>query len=116
MDGAGSGAGSAAHAGRLRLLLPGAADLARYQRSWLRPDLLAGLGVWAVVVPQGLAYGELAGLSPVAGLYTALGAMLLYPFLGSSRYVNVGPESSIAIVTAAYVGSLAAGVPERAAG
>lgn len=116
MDDAGAGAGSAAHAGRLRLLLPGAADLARYQRSWLRPDLLAGLGVWAVLVPQGLAYGELAGLSPVAGLYTALGAMLLYPLLGSSRYVNVGPESSIAIVTAAYVGGLAAGVPGRAAG
>jgi SulP family sulfate permease len=102
--------------GRLRRVLPGAADLARYQRAWLRPDLLAGLGVWAVVIPQGLAYGELAGLSPVAGLYTALGAMVLYPLLGSSRYANVGPESSIAIVTAAYIGGLAAGAPERAAG
>jgi SulP family sulfate permease len=102
--------------GRLRRVLPGAADLARYQRAWLRPDLLAGLGVWAVVVPQGLAYGELAGLSPVAGLYTALAAMVLYPLLGSSRYANVGPESSIAIVTAAYIGGLAAGAPERAAG
>ncbi|QJY47986.1 SulP family inorganic anion transporter [Pseudonocardia broussonetiae] len=78
--------------------------------------MLAGLGVWAVLVPQGLAYGELAGLSPVAGLYTALGALLLYPLLGSSRYANVGPESSIAIVTAAYVGGLVADAPERAAG
>ena len=45
----------------LRAVAPGAADLLDYHRSWLRPDLLAGLSVWAVVVPQGLAYGELAG-------------------------------------------------------
>jgi SulP family sulfate permease len=99
----------------LQRVLPGAADLLQYRRSWLGRDLLAGLAVWAVLVPQGLAYGELAGLSPVAGLYTALGALLLYPLLGSSRYLHVGPESSIAIVTAAYVGGLAAGAPERAA-
>ncbi|MDN5931391.1 MAG: STAS domain-containing protein [Pseudonocardia sp.] len=102
--------------GHLRRLLPGAADLMGYRRSWLRPDLLAGLGVWAVLVPQGLAYGELAGLPPVTGLYTAIGALLLYPLLGSSRYLHVGPESSTAIVTAAYIGGLAAGVPERASG
>jgi sulfate permease, SulP family len=66
-------------------------------------------------VPQGLAYGELAGLSPVTGLYTALGALLLYPLIGSSRYLHVGPESSIAIVTAASIGGLAAGAPERGA-
>jgi SulP family sulfate permease len=101
--------------GRLRRVLPGVADLTRYRRQWLRPDVLAGLAVWAVVVPQGLAYGELAGLSPVAGLYTALGALLLYPLLGSSRYLHPGPESSISIVTAAYIGGLVAGSPERAA-
>ena len=100
----------------LRRVVPGVADLVQYRRSWVRPDLLAGVAVWAVLVPQGLAYGELAGLSPVAGLYTALGALLLYPLVGSSRYVNVGPESSIAIVTAAYIGGLTADSPERAAG
>jgi SulP family sulfate permease len=99
----------------LQRALPGTADLLPYRRAWLRPDLLAGLAVWAVLVPQGLAYGELAGLSPVAGLYTALGGMLLYSLLGSSRYVNIGPESSIAIVTAAYVGGLVTDDPERAA-
>jgi SulP family sulfate permease len=116
MDDAGSGGAAATRTGWLHRFLPGAADLARYRRSWLRPDLLAGLAVWAVVVPQGLAYGELAGLSPVTGLYTALGAMLLYPLLGSSRYVNVGPESSIAIVTAAYIGGLAVGDPRAQRG
>src|SRR4051794_9162326 len=108
--------GAATHvAALLRDLLPGAADLRHYHLSWLRPDLLAGLAVWAVLVPQGLAYGELAGLSPVTGLYTAVGALVLYALVGSSRYLHVGPESSVAIVTAAYVGGLVSGAPERAA-
>jgi sulfate permease, SulP family len=98
----------------LHRVLPGAAELMQYRRSWLRPDLVAGLAVWAVLVPQGLAYGELAGLSPVTGLYTALGALLLYPLMGSSRYVHIGPESAVAIVTAAYIGGLVADAPERA--
>ena len=96
-------------------LLPGAAELRHYHLQWLRPDLLAGLAVWAILVPQGLAYGELAGLSPVTGLYTALGALVLYGLVGSSRYLHVGPESSVSIVTAAYVGGLVTGAPERAA-
>jgi SulP family sulfate permease len=109
-----AGSGSRATA-LLRGVLPGAADLCKYQLRWLRPDLLAGLAVWAILVPQGLAYGELAGLSPVTGLYTALGALLLYALVGSSRYLHVGPDSSVAIVTAAYIGGLVAGAPERAA-
>ncbi|GAB3308107.1 SulP family inorganic anion transporter [Geodermatophilus aquaeductus] len=96
-------------------LLPGAARLRDYRLGWLPADLLAGLAVWAVLVPQGLAYGELAGLSPVTGLYTALGALLLYGLVGSSRYLHVGPESSVSIVTAAYVGGLVADDPDRAA-
>ena len=99
----------------LRRVLPGAAELTHYRRKWLPRDLLAGLAVWAILVPQGLAYGELAGLSPVAGLYTALGALLLYALVGSSRYLHVGPESSVAIVTAAYLGTLVAEAPGRAA-
>jgi sulfate permease, SulP family len=76
--------------------------------------MIAALSVWAVVVPQGLAYGELAGIPPVAGLYTAMAGMLLYGLFGSSRYMNVGPESSVAIVVAASIGPLAGGDPERA--
>ena len=75
--------------------------------------MVAALSVWAVVVPQGLAYGELAGAPAVAGLYTATAGMLLYGLFGSSRYLNVGPESSVAIVVAASVGPLARGDPER---
>jgi hypothetical protein len=54
------GAGTGRRA--LRRVLPGLADLAGYRRAWLRSDVLAGLAVWAILVPQGLAYGELAGL------------------------------------------------------
>ena len=110
MDRSGKGA-----PGLLNRLLPGAAGLRHYQRKWLGRDLLAGLAVWAVLVPQGLAYGELAGLSPVTGLYTAIGALILYPLVGSSRYLHMGPESSVAIVTAAYLGGLVADDPGRAA-
>ncbi|TFV92959.1 SulP family inorganic anion transporter [Blastococcus sp. CT_GayMR20] len=111
---AAAGSGTPA-SGLLRRVLPGAADLRHYRPAWVRRDLLAGLAVWAVLVPQGLAYGELAGLSPVTGLYTAIGALLLYALVGSSRYLHTGPESSVAIVTAAYLGPLVAEAPERAA-
>ena len=52
--------------------------LRTYDRSWLRPDLLAGVTVWAMLVPQGLSYATLAGMQAVAGLYAAFGALLLY--------------------------------------
>jgi SulP family sulfate permease len=98
----------------LSRFLPGLRVLDSYSRPRLRLDTIAALSVWAVVVPQGLAYGELAGVPAVAGLYTAAAGMLLYGLFGSSRYLNVGPESSVAIVVAASVAPLAGGDPERA--
>ena len=92
---------------------PGMDSLLHYRGSWFRADALAGLSIWAVLVPQSLAYGELAGLRPTAGLYTALGAGALYALFGSSKYLNVGPESSVAIVVAASIGPLAGDDPER---
>jgi len=94
--------------------LPGLRLFDGYSRPRLRLDMIAALSIWAVVVPQGLAYGELAGIPAVAGLYTAGAGMLLYGLFGSSRYLNVGPESSVAIVVAASIGPLAGGDPERA--
>jgi len=76
-------------------------------------DLLAGVTVAAYLVPQCLAYGELAGLPPVTGLWTILPAMLLYPLVGRSPQLSVGPETSTALMTAAVVAPLAAGNPER---
>ncbi|HEY6891731.1 MAG TPA: SulP family inorganic anion transporter, partial [Solirubrobacter sp.] len=79
------------------------ASLRGYERSWLRGDLIAGLTVWAILVPQALAYASIAGVSPVVGLYAAPGALLLYAALGSSRVLIVGPMAASAALSAATV-------------
>ncbi len=79
----------------------------------VRRDLLAALALWALVVPQGLAYAQLAGMPAQTGLYTALAAMLAYAIFGVSRYLNVGPESSVAILVAASLAPLAERDPDR---
>ncbi|MCM0619481.1 SulP family inorganic anion transporter [Nocardioides bruguierae] len=65
-----------------------------------RPDLLAGLTVWAVLVPESLAYATVAGLPPVVGLYAAVPALLVYALLGTSRHLVVGPMSATAALSA----------------
>jgi high affinity sulfate transporter 1 len=80
-----------------------------YQRSWLRGDVLAGLTVWAVLVPEALAYASIAGVSPVVGLYAAPGALIFYAAFGSSRQLVTGPMAASAALSAAAVGNLAAG-------
>ena len=77
-----------------------------YERGWLRGDLLAGVTVTAYLVPQVMAYAELAGLPAVAGLWAAIGALVVYAVLGSSRQLSVGPESTTALMTAAALGSV----------
>jgi len=66
-----------------------------------------------VLVPSSMAYGDLAGVTPVAGLYVALGAMLMYALFGTSKQVITGPEATVAILTATAVAPLAAGDPVR---
>ena len=83
-------------------------SLRHYDRAWLRGDLVAGLTVWAVLVPEALAYASIAGVSPVVGLYAAPGALLLYAALGSSRHLVTGPMSATAALSAATVGDLVA--------
>jgi SulP family sulfate permease len=91
------------------LTLPVFTWLPGYDRSWLRGDLVAGLTVWAVLVPEALAYATIAGVSPVVGLYAAPGALILYAALGSSRHLVTGPMAATAALSAAAVGDLAAG-------
>ena len=74
-----------------------------YQRSWLRYDLVAGLTVAAVVIPQAMAYAVIAGLPVEVGLYTASVPMAAYALAGSSRPLSVSTTSSIAAVTAVAV-------------
>ena len=95
---------------------PGVALLGSYDRRWLRPDGLAALSVWALLIPQGLAYAQLAGMPPVTGLYVGMIAMLAYGLFGTSRYLNIGPESSVAILIASsLVGMAAIGTDEYVA-
>jgi high affinity sulfate transporter 1 len=87
-----------------------------YQLAWLRGDLLAGITVAAFLVPQVMAYAQVAGVPPVAGLWAALPALVAYAALGSSRSLSMGPESTTALMTAVAIGPLAAGSPARYAG
>ena len=89
--------------------------LRHYRRADLRPDLLAAATVTALLIPSGLAYGELAGVSPVAGLYTGIFGMAVYALLGSSRSLIVGPESQMAILVAAALLPFAVSDAEYAA-
>jgi high affinity sulfate transporter 1 len=89
--------------------LPVFRSLSGYERSWLRGDLIAGLTVWAVLVPEALAYASIAGVSPVVGLYAAPGALIFYAAFGSSRHLVTGPMSATAALSAAAVGDFAAG-------
>jgi len=91
---------------RWERLLPGVAVLRRYDRSWLRGDVLGGITVAAYLVPQVLAYAEVAGLPAISGLWAVGPGLLVYAVLGSSRLLSVGPESTTALMTAAGVGAL----------
>jgi SulP family sulfate permease len=82
-------------------------SLAGYRRDWLSRDVVAGLTVWAVLVPEALAYATIAGVSPVVGLYAAPPALLLYAAFGSSRHLVVGPMSATAALSAAAVADVA---------
>src|SRR5688572_10830200 len=78
-----------------------------YDRGWLRSDVLAGLTVWAVLVPEALAYASIAGVSPVVGLYAAPSALVLYAAFGSSKHLVTGPMAATAALSAAAVADLA---------
>jgi sulfate permease, SulP family len=92
---------------------PGWPVLRHYERSWLRADLLAGVTVAAYLIPQVMAYATIAGLPPVAGLWAALVPMVVYAMLGSSRQLSVGPESTMALMTATALAPLAIRDPGR---
>lgn len=95
--------------------LPAAAWMRGYRRSDFAADALAGIITAVVLVPQAMAFGLLAGLSPAAGLYASLLPPLLYALLGTSRVLAVGPVSIAAIMVAQALGSLPAGVNPFAA-
>ena len=96
--------------------LPGARTLATYRRSWLRNDIVAGLVLTTLLVPQGMAYAELAGLPAITGLYTTVLCLIGYAAFGPSRILVLGPDSSLGPMIAATILPIigSGGSPERA--
>ncbi len=87
----------------IRGFIPILSWLPRYDRSWLAVDIVAGLTLWGLVVPEAMAYAGIAGLPPQAGLYTLLAALLIYAILGTSRHLVVQATSATAALLASAV-------------
>src|SRR5881398_1327034 len=90
--------------------------LAGYRASWLRQDVVAGIVLSTLLVPQGMAYAELAGLPAITGLYTTILCLIGYAIFGPSRILVLGPDSSLGPMIAATILPLVAagGDPQRA--
>ncbi len=84
-------------------VLPGLQAVSSYRREWLVKDVVAGVVLTTLLVPQGMAYAELAGLPPITGLYTSILCLLGYAVFGPSRILVLGPDSSLGPMIAATV-------------
>src|SRR5215210_4590203 len=95
--------GSGAALSHLRRYVPILGWLPKYERRWLKPDAVAGLSVWALLVPQSLAYASLVGVPVQYGLYTAFAALVGYALFGSARHLVEGPSAAVCAVCAAAI-------------
>jgi SulP family sulfate permease len=98
---------------RLTQYLPILTWLPTYQKSWLRPDVMAGITLAAFTIPEAIAYAELAGLPPQAGLYASMIPAILYTLFGTSRHLVIGPTAAISVLLATQLGSLSVSSPEQ---
>ena len=106
---------AAKQSSRVERWIPGVRVARTYERTWLRSDLVAGAVLAAILVPQGMAYAELAGLPAVVGLYTTIACLVGYAVFGPSRVLVLGPDSSISpLILAALVPLLAGDDPATA--
>ena len=83
--------------------VPGLQVISSYRRQWLLKDIIAGIVLTTLLVPQGMAYAELAGLPPITGLYTSILCLLGYAVFGPSRILVLGPDSSLGPMIAATI-------------
>jgi sulfate permease, SulP family len=98
---------SAALASTARRFLPILDWIPAYRYEWLLPDFFAGVSLWAVMVPEGMAYAGIVGVPPIMGLYTIVPALLAYALLGTSRQLVVGPDTATGLISALTVGAVA---------
>ena len=98
---------SAALASMARKFLPILDWIPAYRHEWLLPDFFAGVALWAVMVPEGMAYAGIVGVPPIMGLYTIVPALLAYALLGTSRQLVVGPDTATGLISALTVGAVA---------
>ena len=100
---------------RFERWVPGVRVFRTYERRWLHADLVAGVVLAAMLIPQGMAYAELAGLPAVTGLYTTIACLVAYFLFGPSRVLVLGPDSSVSpLIFAAITPLLAGGDPATA--
>ncbi len=99
---------------RVEKWIPGVRTVRTYQRAWLPRDLVAGLVLCALLIPQGMAYAELAGLPAITGLYTTVVCLIAYAAFGPSPYLVLGPDSSLGPMIAAVILPIAGGDPTYA--
>lgn len=96
----------------LKQFIPALEWLPKYNNQQLKGDVVAGLTVGVMLIPQGMAYAMIAGLPPIYGLYASTIPLVIYALLGTSRQLAVGPVAMISLLTAASIGSLAEGGTE----
>jgi len=94
---------------RIARWVPGLRAIRGYERAWLRRDVVAGIVLAAILIPQGMAYAQLAGLPAVTGLYTTVACLVGYAVFGPSRVLVLGPDSSISPLILAAITPLLAG-------
>src|SRR6266567_7603996 len=99
---------SARAASLLQRSLPILSWISAYRSDWLLPDVLAGLAVWAVMVPESMAYAGIVGVPPIMGLYTIVPPLIAYALLGTSRVLVVGPDTATGLISALTVSAIAA--------
>ena len=94
-------------------LIPISEWLPRYEGGLLRTDVIAGVALAGLLIPEAMGYAGIAGLPPQAGLYATAFGLLAYAFFGSSRQLAVSPTSASSAILAATVAPLAASDPQK---
>ncbi|NNC82366.1 MAG: solute carrier family 26 protein [Flavobacteriales bacterium] len=91
----------------MKKFIPALDWISSYKKEWLSGDLIAGLTVGVMLIPQGMAYSMLAGLPPIYGLYASTIPLIIYALLGTSRQLAVGPVAMVALLISSGVGAMA---------